>query len=62
MNTREWLDDNGDFLFGKHQGESVNTIAVEDPHYLSWILETAENIDHEDRDIIETALHFRVRK
>lgn len=65
MNIRldnEWLDDDGCFLFGKCKGESVEDVAREDPSYLRWILENAEDIHHEDRDVIETALQFRKRK
>lgn len=37
-------------------------VAREDPFYLRWILETVEDINHEDRDVIEAALQFGNRK
>lgn len=59
---REWLNDDGLFLFGRCQGEHVEDVAREDPGYLRWILESVEDIHYEDRDVIETALKFRNRK
>lgn len=62
---REWLDSGGYFLFGKYGPPNpapVEDIAREDPSYLKWILETVEDIHHEDRDVIETALQFRKRR
>lgn len=58
---REWLDSDGCFLFGKCKGESVEDVACNDPSYLRWILEKVEDIHHEDRDVIETALQYRKR-
>lgn len=61
----EWLDSDGYFIFGKY-GEpnpaSVEDVVREDPSYLRWILESVEDIHHEDRNVIETALQFRKRK
>lgn len=62
VSAREWLDGDGNFLFGKCKGESVEDIAREDPSYLRWILENVEDIDHEDRDVIEATLQFRKRR
>lgn len=59
---REWFDNDGYFKFGKWEGESVESVAREDPSYLCWILENVDDIFHEDRDVIETALQFRKRK
>lgn len=59
---REWLDDDGLFLFGKCQGYHVEDVARDDPGYLHWILENVEDIYHEDRDVIETAIQFRKRR
>lgn len=63
--SREWLDSSGYFVFGKYgppNPASVDDVAKEDPSYLRWILENVEDIDHEDRDIIEAALQFRKRR
>ena len=64
-NNREWLDSGGYFIFGKYGGPNpapVEDVAKEDPSYLRWILENVEDLDHEDRNVIETALAFRKRK
>lgn len=58
---REWLNDDGCFKFGKCKGKSVEDVARTDSSYLRWILENVEDIHHEDRDVIETALQFRKR-
>lgn len=57
--SREWLDSGGYFIFGKYGGPnpvSVEDVARTDPSYLRWILESVEDIHHEDRDVIETSL------
>lgn len=59
--TREWLDNGGNFLFGKHEGENVEDLAKSAPGYLRWVLEEVENIADEDRDIIQGALDFAGR-
>lgn len=62
---REWLDSGGYFLFGKYGPPNpahVEDVAREDPSYLRWILENVEDINHEDRDVIEAALQFGNRK
>lgn len=62
---REWLDNNGYFIFGKYGGPNpaaVEDVAREDPSYLRWILENVEDIYYEDRDVIETALQFRKKR
>lgn len=53
---REWLDVDGSFLFGKHEGETVERVCREDPGYLRWILETVENILDEDRMVIQAMM------
>jgi len=59
--TREWLDLDGNFLFGKHGGEDVNDVARKDPDYLRWILETVENMRDDDSETIQGALDFAAR-
>lgn len=56
---KEWLDSEGNFLFGKHEGEFIGAVARLDPDYLQWILNTVEDIDHEDRQIIESYMNRR---
>lgn len=53
---REWLDQNGNFRFGKYKDDSIDDIAIDDPNYLRWILETVEDIVEEDRAIIRSSL------
>lgn len=58
---REWLDSGAYFKFGKYGPPNpapVEDVAREDPSYLRWILENVDDIFHEDRDVIETALHY----
>lgn len=65
VQSREWLDSDGCFVFGKYgppNPASVEDVAREDPSYLRWILENVEDIDHEDRDIIEVALQYGNRR
>lgn len=62
---REWLDNDGNFKFGKYgppNAKSVESVAENDPSYLRWVLENCgDDMYHEDRDIIETALEFARR-
>ena len=62
VRVREWLSNDGCFIFGKWKGEIVQDVALEDPSYPRWILENVEDIHHEDRYVIETVLSFRKRK
>jgi len=59
---REWLDEYGNFRFGKYKDESIDVIAIDDPNYLYWILETVDDIMDEDREVIEASLRVRKRK
>jgi hypothetical protein len=56
ISAPEWLNVEGNFIFGKHRGEFVGAVARTDPDYLEWILNNIEpiDIDHEDRQIIES--------
>jgi hypothetical protein len=59
--SKEWLDDSGRFLFGKHEGETLERVAKEDLGYLRWIIETVDNIDEYDREAIEAVLRLKRR-
>jgi hypothetical protein len=70
---RAWLDDSGRFLFGKYgparstirnePGDQVIDVAKRDPSYLRWVLENVDDMDDEDRKVIEVALeHFGGRR
>ena len=57
---RECLDSEGCLLFGKHKGETAESVARSDPAYLSWLLENIEDLDEGDAEILE-ALQERRR-
>lgn len=58
MTAKDWLASDGTFLFGKHEGDDVESVAADDPGYLRWILDTVDDISDGDREVIETALRF----
>lgn len=51
---KDWIDNDGRFLFGKHKGEYVDDVAEEDPGYLRWIVEEVEDVSEEDWDVLNT--------
>jgi len=61
MSQRAWLDPDGNFCFGKHEGEPLAQVRREDPSYLRWILGAVEDIADEDRALIEDCLARRAR-
>jgi hypothetical protein len=58
LDQREWLDSEGFFIFGKHNGEDVNRVAESNPGYLRWILDDVANIADEDIGVIRAALEY----
>jgi len=56
--VREWLDADGCFRFGKHEGARLEDIAEDDPNYLEWVVESAESISEEERGIVRGAVEF----
>lgn len=54
-----WLDDDGHFLFGKYEDCAADDIAQDDPSYISWILGECNNIDEDDREILESIARYR---
>jgi hypothetical protein len=60
--TRMWLDEEGRFLFGKHEGEMAEDVAHRDPDYLRWIVFDAEDVADEDRKVMEQLLVHRSRR
>lgn len=50
--TRQWINPQGEFIFGKHKGDLVEDVADEDPDYLRWILDKVDDIDEGDAEII----------
>ena len=59
---REWLDDDGRFRFGKHEGEALADVVEDDPNYLGWIVESAEAISEDERETAQGALEFAERR
>lgn len=53
--ARVWLDDDGCFRFGKHDGEIAAVVAKEDPDYIEWVLSETDICD-EDYEILEALL------
>lgn len=56
--AKVWLDDDGCFRFGKHQGEFAEDIAREEPSYIRWALSEAEDMIEEDRETLEDLLYW----
>ena len=53
---KEWLDKDGRFLFGKFRNRAAEDVVQTDPSYIGWILDTVEDIDSNDRQILRTLL------
>lgn len=58
---RNWLNSRGEFLFGKYEGEYAEDIMRDDPDYIRWITENADDIDEEDQQIFLSLLERRGR-
>jgi hypothetical protein len=56
-----WVDGEATFAFGRHEGETLRTVALEAPDYLAWVL--GGNFDSELKEIVDRALEgdFPVR-
>lgn len=60
--TREdWIDNSGRFIRGKHKGELAFDIVQSDRQYVQWIVNEAENIHEDDRDLLSLLLTQRGR-
>jgi len=60
---RNWLDSNGEFIFGKHAGSTPQELIDNgDESYLRWIINDVEDCSHEDRDIISLVLEQNSRR
>lgn len=58
---KNWLDSDGYFIFGKYKGISIEDVVREDPGYIKWIVNDAEDISDEDREIMSQHLKYRGR-
>ena len=56
---RQFVDEDGCFLFGKHKGEYLDDLAREEPSYLKWCLESIGELPESVREDIEGALGGR---
>lgn len=54
--TRDWIDNSGCFIFGKHEGEMVKDVLSRDPSYLRWVVDEVNNISDGDRRILQNQL------
>lgn len=67
MPKRDWLDDDGNFLFGKYgphggmSGDSAEDVAQDDPGYIRWILEEVVDISDEDHSVLTSLIDNRGR-
>lgn len=55
----EWIDSEGCLLYGKHKGESVQSLSRFHPDYLEWLIGNVENMHEDDRMIISQYLSRR---
>lgn len=58
---RVWLDPSGYFLFGKYKNGLAEDVARDDPSYIRWIVNDAEDICEEDREVLSQLLTYRGR-
>lgn len=56
VTSGDWLNARGEFRFGRHKGDSVESIAKCDPGYLRWVISNAEDISEEDLQVIHSCL------
>lgn len=56
MIEREWLNEEGQFLFGPHKGELVSVVAECDPDYVEYVLEN-EDITSVDAKVLLVSLN-----
>jgi len=49
-----WVDGEATLAFGKHEGATLRTVALEAPDYLAWVL--GGNFDSELKEIVSRAL------
>lgn len=57
----KWISDDGRFLIGKHKGESIESVVALDYSYVSYIVNNFENMDEEDREILQQQLRYHRR-
>lgn len=53
---RSLITQSGTLAFGKYKGSLAYTIARTDPDYLRWALDTIEDLDPDDVEMVETLL------
>lgn len=55
----KWISDDGRFLLGKHKNEFVETVVRLDYSYVNYIVNNFEDMDEEDRAILQQHLRYR---
>lgn len=53
---RQWIASDGTLMFGKHKGEMIERVVRDDPDYIRWIVESVEDIEDDEREILTTLL------
>ena len=48
--------------FGRHAGKTYNTVYVQDPGYVNWILQTAESGDSPSASLLKFARYLATRE
>ena len=63
--SRDWLDSEARFLFGKHRGRTVRDVLrdidSDGRGYIRWALDNSDDMSDGDRDILESYLKFKGR-
>lgn len=57
----KWIGDDGRLLRGIHAGEPIETVTTLDHAYISYIVHNFEDMDEEDRKILQQHLKYRGR-
>lgn len=59
--TDEWIDSAGRLTRGKYFRRDLEDVAAEDPGYLRWVLQNVEDLENDDRAVIEAAAGYSRR-
>lgn len=54
--SKDWLDADGCFLFGRHRGRPATQAVATDASYVRWIVEDVDDCSPDDREILRTLL------
>lgn len=54
---KDWLDADGNFLFGRHKGRPATEVAATNASYLRWIVDDVDDCAGGDRKIFAALLN-----